>query len=337
MASPTSGIKSNSVTATVSNPSKKREINKEAVFWITVIHLAALAAIPFFSWSAFAVCMILLFTISPIGVTMTYHRLLTHRSFKVPRWFEYVLATIGALSAQGSPLDWVAGHRIHHKYSDTPKDIHSPHDGFFFSHLGHLFYWKDHERSDALRFKYVPDLAKQKYYRFLHKYNLVIAISILPVLYAFGGVSWLLWGGFVRVVLMLHFTWFVNSATHTWGYRNFETKDNSRNCWWVALLAAGEGWHNNHHAEQNCAAHGRKAWEFDLTYLIIRALGRLGLATHINRPRPVLALEKKTAAKLPNFEIKVGDGLFTRVQLPAAPALFHSFDAKPATFNLPVG
>jgi fatty-acid desaturase len=261
----------------------KKKFSFEAAFWLTLAHVGALAAIPFFTWPAFAVCMILLFTISPLGVTLTYHRLLTHRSFKVPKWLEYILATIGALSAQGSPLLWVAEHRIHHKYSDTPNDPHSPRDGFFHSHIGHLFYVKDHH-CEKVMIRYVPDLNKQAYYRFLHKYNVLIALSALPLLYLAGGWPFLLWGGFMRVTLMLHFTWFVNSATHTWGYRNYETRDQSRNIWWVALLSAGEGWHNNHHAQPNSAAHGQKWWEFDLTYRIIRGLRFLGLATDVITP-----------------------------------------------------
>jgi fatty-acid desaturase len=269
---------------------KDRKFSFEATFWIVLVHALAIAAIPFFSWSAFGVCMLLLFTISPLGVTLTYHRLLTHRSFKVPQWLEYILATIGALSGQGSPLLWVAEHRIHHKYSDTSNDPHSAQEGFFHAHMGHLFYVKDHHCEETM-LRYVPDLKKQAYYRFLHKYNVWIAFSILPILYAMGGWSFVMWGGFVRVALMLHFTWFVNSATHTWGYRNFETRDASRNCWWVALLSAGEGWHNNHHAQPNCAAHGREWWEFDLTYSIIRVLGLFGLATNVIKP---VSLEKSS-------------------------------------------
>jgi fatty-acid desaturase len=273
----------------ISSPTKDRKFSLEAAFWLVLVHVAAIAAIPFFNWSAFGICMLLLFTISPVGVNLTYHRLLTHRSFKVPQWFEYVLATVGTLSGQGSPMLWVAEHRIHHKYSDTPKDPHSPREGFFHAHIGHLFYVKDHQE-EKIMLRYVPDLNKHAYYRFLHKYNVWIAFSILPLLYAMGGWSFVMWGGFVRVALMLHFTWFVNSATHTWGYRNFETRDQSRNCWWVALLSAGEGWHNNHHAQANCAAHGREWWEFDLTYNIIRGFEFLGLASNVNKPTPVTSL-----------------------------------------------
>ena len=275
-----------------------KKIDPSAVFWLTLVHLGALAAIPFFSWSALAVCLLLLFTISPIGVNMTYHRLLTHRAFQVPRWIEYPLATIGALSAQGSPIAWVAGHRLHHRYSDTPSDPHNSREGFFYVHMGHLLYKPGPECSRERLFQRVPDLAEKRYYRFLHHYHLPIALATLPVLYLLGGWSWLLWGGFMRVVLMLHITWCVNSVTHNFGYRNFDTPDQSRNNWWVAILAAGEGWHNNHHAEPACAAHGRKWWEFDLTYLLIRGLQFLRLATHVKTPRKAFQTGPLDCARL---------------------------------------
>lgn len=109
-------------------------------------------------------------------------------------------------------------------------------------------------------------------------------MATLPLLYLAGGIGWVLWGGFVRLVLTWHIMWFVNSATHKWGYRNYETDGTSTNCWWVGLLAAGEGWHNNHHAQPSCAAHGHRWWEFDQSFWIIRALEFVGLATDVKRP-----------------------------------------------------
>lgn len=260
-------------------------LNGEAVFWISLLHVGALAAIPFFTWKALAVCFILLFTVSPIGVNLTYHRLLSHRAFKTPKWFEYVLVTIGAFSAQGPVIQWVAGHRYHHRYSDQKdKDLHTPtRGGFWGSHILHLFYHSDFFESDNWK-KYVPDLTSDPYMQFLSKYNLQISLLNLPLLYWWGGMPYLMWGGFVRVLLMLHFTWFVNSASHIWGYRNFHTKDQSKNCWWVGIIAAGEGWHNNHHAQPSSAAHGMKWWEFDLTFMYIRLFEFLGLIYDVKRP-----------------------------------------------------
>lgn len=270
--------------------------NYEAVFWITVLHVSLLVAIPFFTWKAFFVCILLLFTVSPIGVNLTYHRLLSHRAFKVPKWFEYILVTIGALSAQGPVLPWVAGHRYHHRFADQQKDIHTPNRGGFWG--AHLFaILKHHEFYETQENweKYVPDLNKDPYYQFLTKYNLYIAFIPLFFLYAAGGWSFVLWGGFVRVLLMLHFTWFVNSATHLWGYRNFETPDRSTNCWWVAILAAGEGWHNNHHAQPSSASHGMKWFEFDLTYCYIWIFKKLGLIHSVKMPNyEALQAQRKT-------------------------------------------
>jgi stearoyl-CoA desaturase (delta-9 desaturase) len=187
----------------------------------------------------------------------------------------------------------VAEHRLHHRFSDGPKDPHSARlGGFWWSHVTHLFYHKEFEDNISEWSRYIPDMINHKYYHFLSKYNFLIALSIAPILYYFGGWPFVMWGIPMRVALMLNVTWFVNSATHRWGYRNFETRDDSSNVWWVALLAAGEGWHNNHHAQSNCAAHGRMWWEFDLTWQMIKALEFMGLATNVKRPTSVLAVKK---------------------------------------------
>ncbi len=227
----------------------------------------------------------MLFTISPLGINLTYHRLLTHRGLKVPMWLEYVLSTIAATSAQGPMLLWVAEHRLHHRYSDTPADPHSPtNGGFFHAHMGHLFYHKEFEDEPEVWMKYVPDLASHKYYVFLSKFAAVFVALPAVFLYWWGGVSFVMWGIFVRIVLMWHVTWSVNSVCHLFGYRTYDTKDTSRNNWLVGWFGAGEGWHNNHHARPQCAAHGLTFWEFDMTYLIIRALKALGLATDVKGP-----------------------------------------------------
>lgn len=270
-------------------------INKQAVFWISFVHVGALMAIPFFTWPAFYLFLFMTFVFSPIGVTLTYHRMLTHRAFSVPRWLEYFLATIGTFSGQGSPLEWVAKHRLHHRYSDTEFDYHTPRKGFFYSHIGHLLVITENEPTREEMKKYVPDLNRQSFYRFLDRNHLWISLSALPVLYLIGGLPFLFWGGFARVAVMLHITWLVNSATHTFGYRNFATSDDSKNCWWVSLLSAGEGWHNNHHADPTCAAHGRKWWEFDLTWMAIRGMAKVGLATQVKRPKPIV-VEANTAS-----------------------------------------
>jgi fatty-acid desaturase len=263
----------------------KPRLQLSNIFWISLVHCVAVYAIFWdFSWSGLFLALALHFTVCSAGVTLTYHRLLSHRSFKVPKWLEYILATIGVLSAQGPILIWVAEHRLHHRFSDTEKDPHDSNRGFFYAHIGHLFYHKEFEDDRQQWMKYVPDLASQPYYRFLNHWNIPIALLVVPVLYFFGGIHFVLWGGFVRVVLMLHATWFINSACHWFGYRNYDSRDRSSNCWWAAILAAGEGWHNNHHAQPACARHGHRWWEIDQTWMMIRGLEILGLARDVKRP-----------------------------------------------------
>jgi stearoyl-CoA desaturase (delta-9 desaturase) len=284
------------IEATIDNtiPQAKLKPHWGNIAGIALVHIMSIVAFFYFSWSALVLAFVMYAIISPIGITLTYHRLLSHRAFKVPRWLEYTLATFGALSGQGPVLIWCAEHRLHHRHSDTENDPHSArHGGFWWSHMNHLFFHKEFEDNEQKWSKLVPDLYSQKYYHFLSKYNSLIALSVAPVLYYFGGWQFILWGMFVRITFMLHITWFVNSATHRWGYRNFNTKDDSGNVWWVAIFAAGEGWHNNHHAEAHCAAHGRMWWEFDLTWQMIKFLKFVGLATNVKMPRPVAQVQAR--------------------------------------------
>ncbi|MGZ3694560.1 MAG: acyl-CoA desaturase [Bdellovibrionota bacterium] len=259
-------------------------LNYNNLFWITLVHLVALAAIPFFTWPAFVVCMVGVFVLAPIGINVGYHRLLTHRSFKTSKFVKYGVATLGAALGAGPPIHWVAMHRVHHKYSDGDKDPHNSTRGFWYSHILHLFVMDEQEAGGDHLERFAPDLMADPYMAFLNKHWLWCALATLPLLYLAGGVPFLLWGGFVRLALSWHIMWFVNSASHMWGYRNYETTDKTVNCWWVGILAAGEGWHNNHHAQPTCAAHGHKWWELDMTFWVIRALEMVGLATEVKRP-----------------------------------------------------
>lgn len=204
--------------------------------------------------------------------------------------------TLGAALGGGPPLLWVAEHRLHHRYSDTVSDPHDAGRGFWYSHVGHLFYHKDFEDQQEQWMSYIPDLSGDSYYRFLNRYWIAFAVLATVPLYFWGGWTYVLWIGFVRVVLMLHLTWFVNSASHLWGYESFKRSDGSKNCWWVGFLAAGEGWHNNHHAYPKSAAHGRRWWEVDSTYYMICVLERLGLAKNVQRPMKNKAKIKRAPA-----------------------------------------
>ncbi len=254
--------------------------------WLVVVHLGALAAPFFFSWQGVVLAVALHWLTGGIGVCLGYHRLFTHRSFSTFKPVEWLIAVIGGLSGEGSVLNWVADHRKHHALSDQEGDPHSPHDGPWWSHILWLAARKTPEQHEAHLRKWAPDLLKEPALQFISRMFLVWQFLLTGVLlaigYAMGGwymaASLVAWGVFARLVFVLHSTWFVNSASHMWGYRNYETTDDSRNNWWVALITYGEGWHNNHHAYPRMAKHGHRWWEVDVTYLTILAMRQVGLA-----------------------------------------------------------
>ena len=193
-----------------------------------------------------------------------------------------MVTTIGALATQGGPIFWEVGHRKHHAFTEDPqKDPYSAKRGFWWSHI--IWILKPQRESFAFNeySKYAPDLAKSAYYRWLDRYFLLLQVPLAILLYALGGWPFVVYGVFARSVLLWHSTWFVNSATHCWGYRNFHADDNARNLWWVSLLTYGEGWHNNHHTFPHSAQTGWHWWEIDVTWQTIRLLQRLGLATKV--------------------------------------------------------
>ncbi|MEL6470893.1 MAG: fatty acid desaturase [Cyanobacteria bacterium J06623_4] len=265
--------------------------------WATVgffaaIHGVALLAPWFFSWSALGVMIFLHWLCGSVGICLGYHRLLSHRSFRVPQWLEYVIATIGTLALQGGPTFWVAGHRQHHAFTEhLEKDPYSSKRGFLWSHMQWMFYLKPEVFDRKVYAKYAPDIARDRYYAFLDKYFLLLQVPLAVVLYALGGWSFIIYGVFVRAVLLWHCTWLINSAVHMWGYRNFDSDDNSRNLWWVALLTYGEGWHNNHHTYPKMAKAGLRPWEIDTTWWLIKGLKSAGLATKVVMP-PAKAREQ---------------------------------------------
>jgi stearoyl-CoA desaturase (delta-9 desaturase) len=262
--------------------------------WIVMVHGGALAAPFYFTWKALGVCLFLCWFTGSIGVCLGYHRQLTHGSFATYKPLRWLLALIGGLSGEGSALTWVANHRKHHAFSDKEGDPHSPREGGWWSHM--LWFMPDYGRRhyDQLIARYAPDLVKDPVMRVLHMLFLPSHLVMSALLLGIGwwgwdlytGISFLVWGMSVRLIYVLHVTWFVNSASHIWGYRNYETSDDSRNLWWVGLLAFGEGWHNNHHAFQRMARHGHKWWEIDVTYWAICVLEKLGLAWDVVKKVP---------------------------------------------------
>jgi stearoyl-CoA desaturase (delta-9 desaturase) len=252
------------------------------LFWNEIVTAADLAI--------FAV----MYLLTAVGVTVGYHRLLTHRSFQTYPAIRYLLAALGEMSVQGSVIAWVADHRKHHAHTDVEGDPHSPHvghgngvgavlRGLWHAHTGWLM--REHGRADWRR--YAPDLLEDPGMRLLSRWfpALVVAGLLIPALAGFaitgslaGAATGLLWGGLVRVFFVHHVTWSVNSVCHYFGSRRFDTDDRSTNVFWLALPSLGESWHHNHHAFPRSATHGLRWYELDPSALIIRALARAGLA-----------------------------------------------------------
>jgi stearoyl-CoA desaturase (delta-9 desaturase) len=261
---------------------------------MVLFHLGALAAFFTFSWRALAVALFLYWMTTGLGISLGYHRLLTHRSYQVPMALEYFFALCGTLTLEGGPISWVATHRVHHQKSDQHGDPHSPRDGAWWAHVGWILIGESNHNNTRLMSKYAPDLAKHKFYVWLNNYHWVPLAVLGALLFALGGVSVFLWGIFARVVFGLHTTWLVNSATHMWGTRRFATRDDSRNNWWVALLTFGEGWHNNHHAHPTSARHGLAWYEFDPSWILLKILKRFGVAksVHVAKIERVISEQK---------------------------------------------
>ncbi|MBD1879235.1 MULTISPECIES: acyl-CoA desaturase [unclassified Coleofasciculus] len=250
------------------------------IIYMAALHIAALFALfpSNFSWAAVGVAVFFHWVTGGLGITLGFHRLVTHRSFQTPKWLEYFFVLCGTLSCQGGPINWIGIHRLHHLHSDENLDPHDSNKGFWWSHMGWMLYQNP---ADTDIPRVTKDISGDPVYQFLQNYFIPIQVVLGLILYALGGWPFVVWGIFVRIVAVFHCTWFVNSATHKFGYRTYESEDRSTNCWWVALLTYGEGWHNNHHAFQYSARHGLKWWEIDLTWMTIQFLQSLGLASKV--------------------------------------------------------
>jgi stearoyl-CoA desaturase (delta-9 desaturase) len=267
--------------------------------------LALLALMPmFFNWTAVIVAIIAARLFGLIGINIGYHRLLTHRGFKCPKWLEHAFVVVAICCAEDTPARWVAIHRRHHEKSDEQPDPHSPLAGFFWGHVGWLLVKNPDLSRLGIYERYAKDVLRDPFYVALERnlWQLKILLIQINAFFFAGLTGKLLWGGswseavqfalsiviwavFVRTVFVWHQTWAVNSVTHIWGYRNYATDEDSRNNLFIGYLAHGEGWHNNHHADQRSARHGHRWWEFDTTYLTIRLLEKLGLVSDIVQPR----------------------------------------------------
>jgi len=243
-----------------------------------------------------------MYLLTAVGITVGFHRLLTHRSFQTPKWIEYAFAVLGSMAVQGPVISWVADHRKHHAHTDEEGDPHSPHvghgggfrgmlSGLWHAHSGWLM--STQGRADWKR--YAPDLHEDPGMRIIARrfVPLVIASLALPALAGYvvsgtlaGAATGLLWGGLVRIFFVHHITWSVNSVCHYFGTRRFKTDDQSTNVFWLALPSLGESWHHNHHAFPRSAVHGLRRWEIDPSALIIGTMEKLGLAWNVVRISP---------------------------------------------------
>lgn len=264
-----------------SNLNLRASFNWNTVVFMGIFHIAALPAVFMFSWRTLAVTVVLWWVSGSLGIGMGFHRLLTHRGFKTPKAVEYFLTLCGLLALEGGAINWVVTHRIHHANTDVAGDPHTPRDGHWWAHMGWILRGTAQQHEQSVMQRYAPDLMKDPVHIWLNRLYFVPLILCGIVLIALGGLPLLFWGIFLRVTLGLHATWLVNSATHLWGSRRFETKDDSTNSWWVALLSFGEGWHNNHHAHPRAARHGLTWYEIDMNWWGIRTLQFLGLASGI--------------------------------------------------------
>ncbi len=236
------------------------------------------------------------YLMSGLGITVGYHRYFTHQSFRTRRWIVWLLGVMGSMALQGPVIWWVSTHRMHHQHSDDPEDPHSPHagrthgsgatlQGFVHAHIGWVFQSDPRGRSSQVRDLLADPICVHldTWFPFWGLMGMIAPALIGGCLTRswWGAVSGFLWGGIVRVFLVHHVTWSVNSVCHLWGSRDFESRDESRNNVLVGLIALGEGWHNNHHAFPYSARHGLQWWQFDLSWIVIRILAVLGWATHI--------------------------------------------------------
>ncbi|MGY6630277.1 MAG: acyl-CoA desaturase [Wenzhouxiangella sp.] len=275
------------------------DANPERIDWVRILpfiglHLACLAVFWVgVSWIAIAV-FLGSYLLRMFAITAFYHRYFSHRTFKTSRAMQFLFALIGASATQRGPLWWAAHHRHHHKSSDRPEDPHSPRHGFLWSHMG-WFLSRKHFDTDL---KQIPDLARYPELRWLDRYDLAVPVAYAAVLFGLGallerlapglgtsGGQLLVWGYFISTVVLIHATLTINSLSHVWGKRRYNTSDDSRNNWFLALITLGEGWHNNHHHFPGSARQGFYWWEIDVSYYVLRMMSWVGLVSDL-KPVP---------------------------------------------------
>ena len=283
---------------------------------VTIVPFVGLGVVCWQVWASLLhwsdiIVFAILYVVTALGITVGFHRLFTHRSFQTTRWLRGVFAALGSAAIEGPIISWVADHRKHHAFADLPGDPHSPHvdhgggwrgalRGLAHAHVGWLFI---HSQRGA-RKRYAPDLIADPVVSWVDRTFIYWALGGLGAAFALGwliggtltaALTGLLWGGAVRMLVVHHVTYSINSLCHFFGRQRFATGDESRNLAWLSLLSFGEAWHNNHHAFPTSAAHGLRWWELDLSGLIIRGLERVGLAWDVVRIDPARQQRKLIA------------------------------------------
>lgn len=298
---------------------------KLRVSLLVILPLLATAAAIVLLWNRAVflsdiILMLAFYFITGLGVTIGYHRMLTHRSFQASSLTRAILLILGCMAFEGAPADWAATHIKHHAHSDEEDDPHSPTHGFWHAHFGWLFSTKNFPPPE----QYAPHLLADPVVAFVQRWAaLWMGLSLL-LPFLIGGWTGLLWGGGVRIFLLTHMTWSVNSVCHCFGRRPFETTDQSHNQWVVGFFGFGEGWHNNHHAFPQSAFHGLRWWQFDLSGVLIRTMERLHLVWNVHRVSPeTQAAHRHRTQGMQETLTQLRNQLITRIE--SAKAEFQSF------------
>ncbi|MCE9498945.1 MAG: acyl-CoA desaturase [Leptospira sp.] len=295
------------------NSTAKPQILSMIVFFLVSLTVLTAFTVPF-SWEGVVVLLVSYF-VRMFGITAGFHRYFSHNSYKTSRVFQFVLAWIGTSAMQKGPLWWAAHHRDHHKYSDTEKDLHSPRKGFWHSHM--LWFLKsDFNDYDP---KNIKDYSKYPELVFIDKHYWLPPVSLAVFLYLAGGWLWLVYGYAIATFLLGHGTWTINSLSHVFGKQRFETGDDSRNNWFLAIITMGEGWHNNHHYYRHSANQGFYWYEFDMSFYILKLLGWTGLIWDLKKP-PVHVMEegfKRDAIRKGKEKFKSPTGEWIKLPTPS--------------------
>ncbi len=298
-------------------PVENEALNRFLTGTITAVPIIALLVVAWQIWGDWLywsdlIVFAIMYVATGLGITVGFHRLFTHRAFKAKTSVRATFAILGSMAIEGPIISWVADHRKHHAFSDQPGDPHSPHvdhghgfkgamRGLLHAHVGWLFIHTQRGRHE----RYAPDLMADPVIRWVNKWFFAWAVGGLVMAFLLGwliggsihtALTGLLWGGAVRMLVLHHVTYSINSLCHFFGRRAFETKDESRNLLWLAIPSFGESWHNNHHAFPTSAEHGMRGWQIDTSALVIRGLEKAGLAWDVVRIDPEKQAKRAVSA-----------------------------------------